>query len=131
MRTQTITGTIRTNMQEEAFYQGLDKGIRFPVRALHAAGIETCQSCEGGGEHAYDQPSIDIPTSSDDSRGFAALAALRDYGIDVRDVSLVWPVRNGLPSAKLWRITLRQTYPERADDLPGFVNGYVGQEAKP
>ena len=40
--------TARTMLKEEAFYQGLDDGIRFAVRVLHAAGFETCQSCEGG-----------------------------------------------------------------------------------
>ena len=49
-------------------------------------------------------------------------------GLDVRDVSLVWTVRNGLPYEKLWRITFRAAASERADEVPGFVNCYRASE---
>ncbi len=122
---------MKTHMREEAFYCGLDAGIRFAVRVLHAAGIETCQSCQGGEGHAYHEPSIDLPVSSDDAQGFAALAALKSYGIDVLTVGMVWTVNDGLPRDLVWRIELRRTYPDRADERPIFVTGYVGQDAHP
>lgn len=116
---------IRDMMMPEAFYQGLDVGIRFAVRVLHAAGgIETCQSCQGGKGHSYDRPTVDLIASGDDAVGFRALAALIEYGLPVSDVSIVWPVRHGLPYEKLWRVTFTTTTPERADEPLMFVHGY-------
>jgi hypothetical protein len=81
---------LRDMMMPPDWYEKLDKGIRFPVRVLHAAGgIETCQSCEGGKGHAYEVPSIDFIARGQDSTGFKALAALNDYGLPVREVSIV------------------------------------------
>ena len=111
----------------ESFYQKLDAGIRFPVRVLHAAGgIETCQSCQGGPGHedAYHEPTIDLIASGEDGHGFAAVAALTAYGIDVLDVAIVWSIKNGLPVSRIWRIQLRRTYEDRADEKPLFTHGY-------
>lgn len=116
---------VRNHMSEECFYQKLDPGIRFAVRVLHAAGVgETCQSCQGGDGHVYDHPSIDLIAGGSDALGFAAVAALHSYGLDVRDVSIVWNVKHGLPFEKLWRITLWNSYPERADEQPIFISCY-------
>lgn len=121
-------------MMPESWYVGLDAGIRFAVRVLHAQGLETCQSCQGGPDperpergHAYDRPTVDLPASVDDCVGFEALAALHAYGLNVRDVSLLWTVNNGLPNEKIWRITLWKTYEDRANDKPMFVKGWRAQ----
>jgi hypothetical protein len=109
-------------MMSPPFYTKLDEGIRFAVRVLHArGGIETCQSCEGGPGHAYDRPTIDLIAQGDDATGFAALAALQDYGLDVRDVSIVWNIKGGLPYEKIWRITFWNSAPERANEIPIFI----------
>jgi len=118
----------RTHMLGEDFYAGLDAGIRLAVRVIHAAGIDTCQSCQGGEGHAYDQPSIDLCASGHDARGFAVLSALTDYGLDVAELQLVWNVKNGLPYEQLWRVTLVRAYPERAEERPIFVHGYQAAE---
>lgn len=118
-------------MMPEAFYQGLDVGIRFAVRVLHAAGLETCQSCQGGEGHAYDRPSVDLIAQGDEAIGFGALHALRDYGLPVADVSIVWPIRHSVPYEKLWRITFTTTMDDRADEHPIFVSGYRAQTSPP
>ncbi len=115
---------MRSKMQTEDWYSGLDPGIRFAVRVLHARGIDTGQSCEGGPEHSYDHPTVDLAEGSDQRPGFAALAELETYGLRVRDISLVWPVRHGLPTDCFWRITLCQSWPVRADEQPMFVWSY-------
>lgn len=116
---------IRDMMADPAFYAELDPGIRFAVRVLHAHGhIDTCQSCEGGPGHAYDHPTVDLIATADDALGFAALAALRSYGLPVMAVALHWNVRHSLPYEKLWRITFSQTMEERADEIPNFIYGY-------
>ncbi len=115
----------RDAMMPEAFYLGLDAGIRFAVRVLHAAGgIETCQSCQGGKGHAYDRATVDLIASSDDAVGFRALAALQDFRLPVQDLALLWNVRNGLPYERIWRVTFTTPMLDRVDDRPGFVHSY-------
>jgi len=109
---------------DEWYADKVDAGVRYPVRVLHAHGIETAQSCQGGAGHAYHEPTIDLPAQGSDALGFAALAALRDNGVDVLDVALVWSVVGGLPHQKLWRVQLRATYEARVDDRPLFTHGY-------
>jgi hypothetical protein len=114
-------------MMPEDFYRSLDAGIRFAVRVLHATGIETCQSCQGGKGHAYDQPTVDMIATGDDASGFRALAALADYGLPVRDLAILWNIKNGLPYEKLWRVTFFKTMDDRADDRPTFIRGYYAE----
>lgn len=111
-------------MASEDFYRQLDAGIRFPVRILHAAGFDTCQSCQGGVGHSYPDPTIDLVARGDDANGFGALDALRDYGLPVSTVAIVWNIQNGLPFEKLWRITFVKSMEDRADEEPIFIYGY-------
>lgn len=99
----------RDEIWPEKSYQSLDRGIRFVVRVLHAAGFETCQSCQGGKGHAYYEPTVDLIALGDDATGFGALEALQSYGLPVAQVAIVWRVCNGLPHEKLWRITFSKT----------------------
>lgn len=122
------TGPQRDLMMPEAFYSSLDAGIRVAVRVLHAAGFETCQSCQGGPGHAYDHPTVDLIATGDDANGFGALSALADYGLPVNEVALVWPIRNGTPYEKLWRVTFGASLESRSDERPIFVYGYRAQE---
>jgi hypothetical protein len=115
---------LRDMMMPEEFYQGLDPGIRFAVRVLHAAGFETCQSCQGGQGHSYDYPTVDLIAGAEDAVGFGALRALQAYGLDVAKVSLVWPIRHGLPYEKLWRIELNRMHEHRANEQPNFIFRY-------
>ena len=114
----------RDMMWPEASYRSLDPGIRFAVRVLHANGFETCQSCQGGKGHAYDEPTVEMVAEAACATGFGALAVLQTYWLPVNAVALVWPVRNGLPYEKLWRLTFFKTMEDRADETPSFVYGY-------
>ncbi len=108
----------------DAWYQKLDPGIRFAVRVLHARGIETGQSCEGGEGHSYDRPTVDLREGGPRAVGFAALAALEDYGLSVHDLAWLWRVEKGLPVDNFWRLTLWQSWPARADERPMFEWAY-------
>jgi hypothetical protein len=114
----------RHKMWAAKSYAGLDPGIRFAVRVLHAAGFDTCQSCQGGRGHSYDQPTVEMTAGSDDAQGFGAVAALQQYGLPIRDLSIIWPMRHGLPFEKNWRITFFKTMEDRADAQPMFIHGY-------
>jgi hypothetical protein len=115
---------IRDNMWPDKAYADLDVGIRFPVRVLHAAGFETCQSCQGGKGHAYDRPTVEMISAGDDAEGFGALAALQAYGLPVADIAIRWPIRHGLPYERLWTITFSKTMEDRANERPMFVRCY-------
>lgn len=94
---------------------------------LHANGIETCQSCEGGDGHAYDHPTVDL-LAGEDSLGFAAVAVLVDHGLPVRDVAQVWRLdKLGRPVETIWRITFKSDFPDKADTVPMFIWGYQAQ----
>ena len=116
----------KTKMQDEAFYAALDEGIRFPVRVLHAHGVETGQSCQGGAGHSYEKPSIDLwgqPVEL--ATAFHAMTVLTTYGLEPDSVALRWRVVNGLPVEPLWRVTLAKPCPERANEQPTFVYGVM------
>jgi hypothetical protein len=111
-------------------YSGLDVGIRFAVRVLHARGIETCQSCQGGDGHAYDYPTVDLPAPVRGAQGFEAVSLLAQYGLPVQRVALVWDLDDrALPYAVCWRVELREAAPERADAEVGFVFSYEWPES--
>lgn len=99
---------LRAMIHEPRWYESLDPGIRYAVRVLHAHGIETCQSCEGGGEHAYEKPTVDLLAGPQDAAGFQAVAILHSHGLPVDGVSLVWLVTDGKPYEPIWRVTFRE-----------------------
>jgi hypothetical protein len=118
-------------MMPESWYLKLDPGIRFAVRVLHAAGgLETCQSCQGGKDHAYKEPTVEMICGGSDAIGFRALSALYDYGLPVSELSIVWNIKHGLPYEKLWRVTFSKTMEDRANDKPMFVHGYFCDRVK-
>jgi hypothetical protein len=121
---------IRDKMWPDASYKSLDVGIRFAVHVLHAGGFDTCQSCQGGKGHAYDQPTVEMIAGADDALGFGALKVLQAYGLPVRDVAILWPVQHGLPYEKLWRITFFKTMEDRADEVPIFIHCYRASAAQ-
>lgn len=106
-------------------YEGIDAGVRFAVKVLHAAGIKTGQSCQGGAGHSYPEPTVDLMTDgADDALGFAALAALRAYGLPVSSAALMWNVVGSRPDGPLWRISFARTMEDRADGWPMFERLY-------
>lgn len=112
-----------SRVQTDAWYASIDPGVRFAVRVLHAAGIDTGQSCEGGEGHCYKWPTVDLGGQKLDTKdGFAALAALANYGIEVRSVSFEWCV---ISCEAFWRIELTKPLHERADDRPSFAWSYT------
>ncbi len=121
---------VRTRVMPDSWYERLDAGIRFPVRVLHAFGLETAQSCQGGAGHDWHEPGIDL-AGGRNADAFAALAAIARYGIDVTEVLLRWSVTDGLPEERHWRIVLRRAYPERATERPIFVYGCVPEMLAP
>lgn len=137
MPTRTLTNGQHIPLRTKVWdgpdaYAGIDAGIRFAVRLLHAHGFDTCQSCEGGDGHAYDVPTVDMIAGPSDATGFGALSALAGYGLPVSTIGQVWSVDAlGRPYGEVWRITFWRPFPERADEQPMFVWGYQAQDTRP
>ena len=62
----------------QEYHPPLDPGIEKAVKALRAAGIE---SCEGGEGHCYPEPTIRF--HSEQSEGFRALSIAMQAGLNV------------------------------------------------
>ena len=80
----------------------LDMGIAAAVEALAAAGVETFESCEGGGGHAY--PEATIRFHGDKGEGFRALAVAMGADLPVLGLRRVWPINDGEPTGPWWEM---------------------------
>jgi len=90
----------------------LDEGIAGAVITLVKAGIETCQSCEGGPEHAYPEPTVEF--WGDYSEGFRALAAIMqsEHSRALQSLCRCWDIQNGEPTGPIWKMVFWRKVPE-------------------
>lgn len=93
--------------QASVFDPPLDIGIRALVECLVANGVETFESCQGGGGHAYPEPTVRF--HGDRAEGYRAISIAMSAGFKVKDLRRVWPLLDGELSGPYWEITL--TYP--------------------
>ncbi len=82
---------------------GLDPGIAFVVEAFRDQRIATFESCEGGPDHAYGEPTVAFRGCY--AEGFRALAVALALGFPVRDLQRVWKVIQGEPGGPIWEMT--------------------------
>lgn len=80
----------------------LDQGIRRYVECLRAAGVETFESCEGGPDHAYAEPTVRFHGQR--GEGFRALSVAIDLGLQPVDLRRVWPIIDGEPTGPWWEL---------------------------
>ena len=59
----------------------LDEGIRTAVERLQAAGVETFESCEGGPDHAFHEPTVRFYGTPE--AGWRAVGICFAYGLPV------------------------------------------------
>lgn len=97
----------------------LDPGIRFAVRVLDAAGIETYESCQGGPGHAYIEPTVAFHGGP--SEGHRAYAAVMAYGLPVHQLNRFWRLSEGELDGPKWQLTFRRTMEDRADERLMFI----------
>lgn len=83
---------------------GLDPGIAHYVWVLHALGVETYESCEGGTGHAYTEPTICFHGVS--SAGFIAFAMAQQHGFPVCELRRFWSVIDGELVGPRWALVL-------------------------
>lgn len=85
----------------------IDPVIAPYVAKLRDAGVETFESCQGGGGHAYAEPTIRF--YGDRSEGFRALATAMRQELPVVELRRVWPVNDGEPTGPWWELTFQPT----------------------
>ena len=81
----------------------LDPGIAQYVYILSSNGIETFESCEGGGGHAFMEPSVRF--FGGQAAGYRALAVALENGLPVADLQRVWPIIDGEATGPWWQMT--------------------------
>lgn len=81
----------------------LDRAIAYAVKVLRDAGIETCESCEGGTGHAFPEPTIRFHGKR--GEGFKAVACALAHNLPVNELRRTWPIIDGEPTGPLWELT--------------------------
>jgi hypothetical protein len=84
----------------------LDRGIRRVVERLQNSGIETFESCEGGQDHAYPEPTIRFHGTPE--AGWRAVGVCLAYGLPIMALRRVWDILDANePTGPHWEITFR------------------------
>jgi hypothetical protein len=91
---------------EKSWTESLDSGIREIVIAMHAAGVETFESCEGGRGHAFPEPTVRFHGGT--AEGFRALTIAIERGLPVLELRRTWPVIDFAPTGPWWEMTFRR-----------------------
>lgn len=85
----------------------LDPGIRRYVLILRAQGVETIESCQGGGGHAFPEPTIRFAGNS--VEGYRAFSAAMNYALPVYNLRRCYDVVDGQLEGPWWEMTFRTT----------------------
>jgi hypothetical protein len=85
----------------------LDVGIRKAVQILREMGIDTFESCEGGNDHAFGEPTIRF--NGDRVEGLRALTNAMAQGLKVSELRRVWSVQDGEVNGPWWVLTFTPT----------------------
>lgn len=89
---------------EPQFDPPLDAGIEPFVKYLVSKGIETFESCEGGSNHAYPEPTVRFHGARPE--GYRAVSYALEAGFHVAALRRVWPVLDGELTGPYWELTL-------------------------
>jgi len=81
----------------------LDEGIRDIVLTLLANGVETFESCEGGPEHSFPEPTVRFEGGS--SEGLKAMAIAMENGLPVFRLRRVWGIVDRAIHGPWWEMT--------------------------
>lgn len=84
----------------------LDAGIENAVHALRAAGIETIESCEGGADHPFPEPTVRLVGGP--GEGFRALGEAVRAGLKPRSLARIWTMDDGELTGPYWDLTFKK-----------------------
>lgn len=98
----------------------LDPGIAEAVRILREHGVETCQSCEGGEEHPYPEPTVAFTSGTGMGEGMRALGIALIHGLPVSRLQCVWNVCEGIPDERVWELVFSRKLLPRSKYNPNI-----------
>lgn len=84
----------------------MDKGIREAVLILRRGGVETFESCEGGPDHAFAEPTV--RSDADAWARYHAFAVAMQNGLRVAALRRVYDAIEGQLHGPFWELTLRE-----------------------
>ncbi len=96
----------REKMISQEKYGQLDSGIKRYVEVLASAGIETYESCEGGADHAFTEPTVRF--HGDHTEGFRALSIALQHDLPVSALRRAWSVEDLEPVGPTWEIVFSE-----------------------
>ena len=83
----------------------IDAGIASMVGVLFANGIETFESCEGGNDHAFPEPTVRFHGNA--WAGLRAFSVAMEHGLPVLAVKRAYAVVDGQLVGPEWEMTFR------------------------
>lgn len=86
---------------------GLDPVIGSFVEILRNNGIKTFESCQGGCEYSYPEPTIRFHGSY--GAGFKAFAIACDHALPVHCLRRTWSIEDREPAGPFWEMTFYKT----------------------
>lgn len=89
------------------FEMPLDPGIEQAVLVLREAGVATYESCEGGDDHAFSEPTVRF--RGDHAEALRAVATALDHGLPIEALRRCWGVTHGELDGPWWEVTFRTT----------------------
>jgi hypothetical protein len=84
---------------------GLDPAIAGAVKVLRDAGVPTYESCQGGGGHAFPEPTVRF--KGDYAEGITALGVALVNRLPVYELRRVWRLDDGELNGPWWDLVLR------------------------
>lgn len=106
----------------------LDLGIKWAVAILRRAGVETFESCEGGADHAFPEPTVRFFGSP--WAGYHAFAVAMEHGLPVAALRRSQNVVNGELEGPSWEMVFRCKVDRFNEDYeePAWVKQAAGEE---
>jgi hypothetical protein len=101
--TLQVNADMHARCQDRRPSEGLDPGIERECLTLWDNGIETVQSCQGGQDHAYPEPTVEFLGGP--GEGFRAYAIAVELGLRPHQIRRVWKVMDGEIRECLWAMT--------------------------
>ena len=88
---------------EREYDPPLDPGIALVVKILMKNGVETFESCQGGNEHTFPEPTVRFHGGR--VEGFRAVAVAVMNGLPLVDLRRVWRMTDSELTGPQWELT--------------------------
>lgn len=108
----------------------LDPGIKWAVAILRRAGVETFESCEGGADHTFPEPTVRFFGTP--WAGYHAFAVAMEHGLPVAALRRSQSVVNGELEGPSWEMTFARKVERFHEDYdePEWVKARIKERVQ-